>query len=106
MIDCAGVAPEALLESLDCLRKETRRALRRTTRVATYAPKLKREDGKIDWSEPADAIERKIRAFNPWPRRVYDCLNRTARAISKIFSATVVDLRGKPAKFCAARMNW
>ena len=37
------------------------------TAAATYAPKLTREDGKIDWSEPAELIERKIRAFNPWP---------------------------------------
>ncbi len=28
---------------------------------------LKREDGKIDWSKPAQKIERQIRAFNPWP---------------------------------------
>ncbi len=34
---------------------------------ATYSPKLTREDGKIDWSEPAEVIERKIRAFDPWP---------------------------------------
>ena len=35
--------------------------------AATYAPKLEREHGRIDWNEPAALIERKIRAFNPWP---------------------------------------
>jgi len=34
---------------------------------ATYAPRLKREDGLIDWSRPAVGIERQIRAFIPWP---------------------------------------
>jgi methionyl-tRNA formyltransferase len=34
---------------------------------ATYAPKLTREDGRIDWTQPAAAIERRIRAFDPWP---------------------------------------
>jgi methionyl-tRNA formyltransferase len=34
---------------------------------ATYAPKLSREDGRIDWTQPADAIDRQIRAFDPWP---------------------------------------
>lgn len=34
---------------------------------ATHTKILKREDGKIDWSEPAQEIERQIRAFNPWP---------------------------------------
>ena len=34
---------------------------------AVAAPKLSREDGLVDWSEPAAAIERKTRAFHPWP---------------------------------------
>jgi methionyl-tRNA formyltransferase len=34
---------------------------------ATYAPKLTREDGRIDWSHSATAIDRRIRAFEPWP---------------------------------------
>ncbi|MBS0638971.1 MAG: methionyl-tRNA formyltransferase [Proteobacteria bacterium] len=33
----------------------------------TYAPKLSREDGRIDWAQPADAIDRQVRAFDPWP---------------------------------------
>lgn len=34
---------------------------------ATYARKLKKEEGRIDWHEPAATIARKVRAFNPWP---------------------------------------
>lgn len=34
---------------------------------ATYAPRVTKEDGLIDWSEPAEVIERKVRAFDPWP---------------------------------------
>jgi methionyl-tRNA formyltransferase len=34
---------------------------------ATYAAKLKKEEGEIDWENPADAIVRQIKAFNPWP---------------------------------------
>lgn len=34
---------------------------------ATYAYKLKKTDGLIDWSEPVLAIDRKIRAYTPWP---------------------------------------
>jgi len=34
---------------------------------ATYAPKLTREDGQIDWSRDADFIDRQVRALNPWP---------------------------------------
>ena len=34
---------------------------------ATYAGKLRKEEARIDWSRPAVAIERQVRAFNPWP---------------------------------------
>jgi methionyl-tRNA formyltransferase len=34
---------------------------------ATYAPMLKKEDGLLDFSLPAKELERKVRAFNPWP---------------------------------------
>ncbi len=34
---------------------------------ATYAAKLSREDGRIDWTRPAEAIDRQVRAFDPWP---------------------------------------
>jgi methionyl-tRNA formyltransferase len=34
---------------------------------ANYVPALKKEDGKINWHDPAEKIERMIRALNPWP---------------------------------------
>ncbi|MFH1509898.1 MAG: methionyl-tRNA formyltransferase [Candidatus Nealsonbacteria bacterium] len=34
---------------------------------ATYFNIIKKEDGKINWKESADVIERKVRAFDPWP---------------------------------------
>jgi len=33
----------------------------------TFAPKLARADGIIDWAEPAEVIARRVRAFHPWP---------------------------------------
>jgi methionyl-tRNA formyltransferase len=35
--------------------------------LATYAPLIKKEEGRIDWGEPADDIARRVRAFHPWP---------------------------------------
>lgn len=34
---------------------------------ATYAPRINKEDGQIDWTEPAERIERRVRAYQPWP---------------------------------------
>lgn len=35
--------------------------------LATYAPILKRDDGRIDWSKPALEIYNRMRGFTPWP---------------------------------------
>lgn len=35
---------------------------------ATYSRKLTKSDGQVDWNEPAEVIERKIRAFLDWPQ--------------------------------------
>jgi len=35
--------------------------------LATLAPKIRKEDGAIDWTEEAVAIDAKVRAFQPWP---------------------------------------
>jgi methionyl-tRNA formyltransferase len=35
--------------------------------LATYAPQLKKADGHLDFSQPAVELERRVRAFNPWP---------------------------------------
>lgn len=35
--------------------------------LASYAPQLKKEEGEIDWTCSASAIERLVRAFTPWP---------------------------------------
>ena len=88
----AEIAPEALLESLRLLTSGKGPRTPQDQTLATYAPKLNRESGRINWDESAEAIERKIRAYNPWPGAFTEFNDRKL----KIFSASVVDLRGKP----------
>ena len=88
----AQIAPNALFESLRLLATGTAPRIPQDNALATYAPKLKREQGKIDWLEPAEVIERKIRAFNPWP----GALMQIGGQNLKIFSAMIVDLNGQP----------
>jgi methionyl-tRNA formyltransferase len=38
----------------------------------TYAPMLKKEEGQLDFTRPAEELERRVRAFNPWPGTVMD----------------------------------
>ena len=97
-----AIAPETLLESLDLVAKGKAPRTPQDNASATYAPKLKREDGKIDWSDPADAIERKIRAFDPWPA-AFMTVSTNGMHNLKIFSATVINLRGKPGKILPSK---
>jgi methionyl-tRNA formyltransferase len=88
----AQIAPETLLESLRLLAAGNAPRVPQQNTRAIYAPKLKREHGQIDWSESAEVIERKIRAYNPWP----GTFMKLDRQNLKVFSASVVDLNGQP----------
>src|SRR5882724_2425976 len=93
----AQIAPDALLESLQLLAKEIAPRAPQNNGLATYAPKLNRNDGRIDWSQPAEILERKIRAFNPWPGAFTTVTAKSGKPRNlKIFSASIVDLVGKP----------
>src|SRR5437773_3577558 len=72
----AQIAPNALLESLQLLANGNAPRIPQDKTVATYAPKLNRESGRINWNEPAEVIERKIRAYNPWPGAFTEFNNR------------------------------
>jgi len=39
---------------------------------ATYAPMLKKEDGRLDFTRPAQELARRVRAFNPWPGAFFE----------------------------------
>lgn len=63
----AELAPAVLAETLALLAAGTAPRLPQNPALASYAPKLGRDDGRLDWSQPAAALERRIRAYHPWP---------------------------------------
>jgi methionyl-tRNA formyltransferase len=88
----AQIAPETLLESLRLLAAGNAPRIPQDNTQATHAPKLKREHGLIDWSESAETIERKVRAYNPWPGTFMKIDGQNL----KIFAASVVNANGQP----------
>jgi methionyl-tRNA formyltransferase len=88
----AQIAPEVALESLSMLAEGTAPRVSQDNSIATVAPKLTREDGRIDWKQAAEVIERKIRAYNPWP----GAFARIGSRNLKVFAASIVDHSGKP----------
>lgn len=56
-----------LLETIRKLKEGSVAPMPQREEEATYAPMIKKEDGRIDWSQAAEAIERRVRALDPWP---------------------------------------
>ena len=58
----------------------------------TYAPKLEREHGRLDWCQTAASLDRRVRAFDPWP----GTFTMLDGAVLKVLSATLADQKGAP----------
>jgi methionyl-tRNA formyltransferase len=56
-----------MLETLRGIAAGTLSGQAQDSAVATYAPMMKKEDGRIDWSRTAPAIYNRMRGFAPWP---------------------------------------
>ena len=67
----------------------------------TYAPKLGREDGRLDWSQPADELDRQVRALNPWPGTW--CL--MADEVLKVLEAAPAEGAGAPGEVLDAGLT-
>lgn len=63
----AVVGAKLLISTLDELAEGTAGPLPQDHSLATYAPPLKKDDGRIDWKKPAEEIETLIRGVTPWP---------------------------------------
>ncbi|MUH98356.1 methionyl-tRNA formyltransferase [Aliivibrio fischeri] len=63
----AELGPIALVDCLSDIADGSAIAQKQDDELANYAKKLSKEEAKIDWTMDAIAIERCVRAFNPWP---------------------------------------
>jgi methionyl-tRNA formyltransferase len=63
----ATCGAEALLHALDAMESGTLRAVPQDHGKATYAPKLRKEDGIVVWGRSTDDLAHLIRGVTPWP---------------------------------------
>jgi methionyl-tRNA formyltransferase len=63
----APVGARMALATIEQLETGTAKGLKQDPSLVTRAPKLKKEHGLIDWSQPAERVCRQIRAVQPWP---------------------------------------
>lgn len=94
----AELGGKAIIKALELLKKGELTGEPQNDDLACYASKLSKTEGHIDWATDATAIERLIRAFNPWPGTYTDLGDQRiriheARALvtdSDAFPGTVV----------------
>lgn len=67
LTELAGIGAPMTLQALGGLNKGTLKSRSQSEVGVTYAAKLTKADGHIDWKKPAVEIERQIRALQPWP---------------------------------------
>jgi len=77
---------EAILETIELHKKGKLKPYPQPENDISYAPILKKEDGFFTFEEPAQKIERKVKAFLPWPTAFTYYKNK----ILKIFSAKAI----------------
>ena len=89
------IGAELLLKVLNQLKQGTASLSPQNESKATYAAKLTKAEGKINWNQPALVITRGIRAFNPWPVAYSELTGLTIR----FFEAEVVNGNLLPTNF-------
>ncbi|KJF92936.1 methionyl-tRNA formyltransferase [Photobacterium angustum] len=88
----ADLGPDALIDCLSAIANGTAVAVKQDDELANYAKKLSKEEALIDWSMDAAAIERCVRAFNPWPMSYFTVAEQNI----KVWQAAVeTDNQGK-----------
>lgn len=94
----AEVGAEVLSDTLLALEKGALKPVPQDHAQASLAPLLYKEDGHLDWSQPAVELERRVRAFDPWP----GCHFLWQGLVIKVWETRVVSGKGKPGEVLAA----
>ncbi len=94
----AELGPPAVLQAIAGLEAGTLAGEVQDDALATYAHKLNKDEARLDWSRPADELERLIRAFNPWPI----CHSTLAGEALKVLAANLAEGQGAPGEILSA----
>ncbi len=85
------IAGDLLIMTLSGISTNSIKPVSQDNSLATYAPMLKKKDGLIDWSKPAEEIEAFIRGMTPWPGAFTFIGSRRL----KLFASDVVFIESK-----------
>jgi methionyl-tRNA formyltransferase len=77
----ARLGADLLVETLARLQAGTVSPAPQDDAMATYAPLLRKEDARVDWTATASAIEHRVRGFHPWPGTVASFAGRDLKLL-------------------------
>ncbi|WP_020697983.1 methionyl-tRNA formyltransferase [Reyranella massiliensis] len=99
----AELGARLIVSTLDGLMRKSINAVVQPEEGVTYAHKLGKEEGVLDWRRPAAEIERKIRAFHPWPGTSFEAPKDNGVERIKVLEATLTLAGGTPGTVSIAR---
>jgi methionyl-tRNA formyltransferase len=98
----AGIGARLIVRALSQLEAGTLTATPQPEAGVTYAAKLSRDDGRLDWRRSAADLERQVRALTPWPGTWFS----HEGTVLKVSGAEVVaDADGPPGRIIDDRMT-
>jgi len=97
----AALAAPCLLRALNLIEAGEAPRTRQDAKLATYAPKLKKADGFLNWSRPSSEIARRVRAMSPWP----GAFARIQNQVLKIHAAEEFPAGGAPGEILQSDAN-
>jgi methionyl-tRNA formyltransferase len=80
-----------VLRTIDAFKAGNLEALAQNPASASKAPRLKKTDGLIDWTRPAEAIKNQIRALEPWPKTYTFWRRQKGPPVRLIFGPVAVE---------------
>lgn len=94
----AHAGAELLVESVQAIRDGRATRTPQDESLATLAPKLSKQDGRIDWRMPPGSVHNRVRGFNPWPGGWTVSGDGSAAEVLKVLRTRIEAGRGEPGK--------
>ncbi len=91
----AELGAAVLLRALDLIREDRATRTAQNEAEVSFARKLDKDDGKINWMQPAGQIRNRIRAFIPWPGCHCEFPKGSGHSL-RVWSAKVEEATGEP----------
>ena len=97
----AELAARMALPAVDALAAGRARPRPQPEQGVTYAAKLDKAEGRLDWQQPAAALERQLRALNPWP----GCWTELQGQRLRVLAGEVASGHGAPGEVLDERLT-